>query len=158
MFSITRRRLVAGIAAVAFAPLPSEAGPSRSMQVWHDPGCGCCLAWVEHLRAAGFEVEVTPTATINRVKKRLSVPDDLASCHTAEIAGYVLEGHVPAGAVERLMAERPRGRGLAVPGMPLGSPGMEAEGAPPDEYEVVLFDGARRTVFARYRGSDLLPA
>ena len=89
------------------------------------------------------------------MKVRLGVPRDLASCHTAQVGGYVVEGHVPAGALKRLLAERPQGTGLAVPGMPAGSPGMEVEGMEPDTYDVILFGQDRRSTFARYRGADL---
>jgi hypothetical protein len=108
------------------------------------------------MRAAGFPVEVVEAADMNRVKARLGVPRELASCHTAEVAGYVLEGHVPADAVLRLLAEKPQAWGLAVPGMPVGSPGMEVEGAPPDTYEVVLFGPGGRRAFARYRGAQAI--
>jgi hypothetical protein len=101
----------------------------------------------------GFPVEVRETPEINRVKVRLGVPDDLASCHTAEVGGYVIEGHVPADAIKRLLAERPQARGLAVPGMPVGSPGMEVTGVEDDIYEVVLFGPSGRKTFARYQGS-----
>jgi hypothetical protein len=108
------------------------------------------------MRAAGFPLEVIETAEINRVKVRVGVPNDLAACHTAEVGGYVLEGHVPADAVKRLLAERPKAKGLAVPGMPVGSPGMEVEGVTPDTYEVVLFGPAGRSNYARYHGGRAL--
>jgi hypothetical protein len=121
-----------------------------------DPTCGCCTGWVDHLRKAGFSADVVETPEINRVKARLGVPDDLASCHTAEIGGYVIEGHVPADAIRRLLTERPVGKGLAVPGMPMGSPGMEMDGMAPDTYEVILFEPSSRKTFARYEGNRLL--
>ena len=92
------------------------------------------------------------TNRINAVKKRYGVPDDLASCHTAEVGGYVLEGHVPAAEVKRLLAERPQARGLAVPGMPMGSPGMEMDGRT-ETYEVILFGPSGRRTYARYYGA-----
>jgi hypothetical protein len=99
--------------------------------------------------ANGFDVTVNDAPSMKVVKARLGVPAELASCHTGEIAGYVIEGHVPAVAIKRLLAEKPVGRGLAVPGMPIGSPGME--GAEPEIYEVMLFgDGAARS-FGRFR-------
>jgi hypothetical protein len=94
---------------------------------------------------------VIETSELNRVKVRLGVPQVLASCHTAEVAGYVIEGHVPAGAIKRLLAEKLQAR-LAVPGMPVGSPGMEVEGTAPETYEVVPFGPAGQRTFARYRG------
>ena len=113
------------------------------MIVTKDPNCGCCGGWVEHMKAAGFSVEVITSSDVDQVKLRLGVPDDLASCHTAEVSGYVVEGHVPADAVKRLLAEKPQARGLAVPGMPMGSPGMEVAGKAPESYEVVLFGSSR---------------
>ncbi len=95
------------------------------------------------MMAAGFPVEVITSSDVDQVKLRLGVPDDLASCHTAEVSGYVVEGHVPADAVKRLLAEKPQARGLAVPGMPMGSPGMEVAGKAPESYEVVLFGSSR---------------
>ena len=107
---------------------------------------------MDHVRAAGFPVDVIESADVNRLKVRLGVPQALASCHTAEVGGYVLEGHVPAGAIKRLLAEKPQAKGLAVAGMPVGSPGMEVEGAEPDTYEVVLFGPAGQRTFTRYKG------
>jgi hypothetical protein len=156
-FTMTRRKLFAGLTASAVpttASAHSETPPR--MTVYKDPNCGCCEAWVEHVRAAGFNAEVVETGTINRVKARLGVPTSLASCHTAEIGSYVLEGHVPAAEIRRLLAERPAGRGLAVPRMPVGSPGMEVPGMDPDTYEVILFGAEQQMVFARYRGGDRL--
>lgn len=105
------------------------------------------------MRAAGFTVDVTE-GPVNPLKARLGVPKTLASRHTAQVGGYVIEGHVPAAAIKRLLAEKPAGIGLAVPGMPVGSPGMEAEGVPAQMYDVVLFgpDDQART-FGRYRGA-----
>jgi hypothetical protein len=105
------------------------------------------------MRAAGFPVEVVTTPQIDRVKARLGIPQDLASCHTAEIGGYVIEGHVPADAIKRLLAEKPDAKGLAVPGMPVGSPGMEVKGVADDPYDVVLFGSTKQVPFERYRGS-----
>jgi hypothetical protein len=99
---------------------------------------------------------VANSAELGRVKARLGVPVELASCHTAQFGRYVLEGHVPASAVRRFLAERPDAIGLAVPGMPVGSPGMEVPGTPPDTYDVVLFGAGFRRTFARYRGGDAL--
>jgi hypothetical protein len=118
--------------------------------VHRDPGCGCCGGWAAHLRSAGFPVRVVEARDLGVIKERLRVPAELVSCHTAEVRGYVVEGHVPAGAIQRLLAEKPSAIGLAVPGMPTGSPGME--GGTPETYEVVLFGDQGRRVFARYRG------
>jgi hypothetical protein len=152
---LTRRALL-----VSFAALPALAPPAKAaapkLVVHKDPNCGCCDGWVEHLRAAGFLADVAETGAINRVKARLGVPNDLASCHTAELAGYVLEGHVPAASVKRLLSERPDAKGLAVPGMPIGSPGMEVPGSPDEEYAVILFGPLGQRQFARYRGAQEL--
>jgi hypothetical protein len=130
----------------------AETGPA--ITVHRDPGCGCCGGWVEHLKHAGFATTVIASRELDAVKRRLGVPAELASCHTAEVEGYVVEGHVPASAIRRLLAERPAAAGLAVPGMPVGSPGME--GGTPETYEVVLFGPQGRRTFARYRGSSEL--
>ncbi|HZH53420.1 MAG TPA: DUF411 domain-containing protein [Microvirga sp.] len=150
-----RRFLAASGAALAARPAWAEASLPKVI-VSKDPNCGCCSGWVDHMRAAGFPVEVVPTPELDEVKTRLGVPRDLASCHTAEVDGYVIEGHVPADAVRRVLAEKPRAKGLAVPGMPVGSPGMEVEGTAPEAYEVILFGPSGRATFARYRGTRAL--
>jgi hypothetical protein len=108
---------------------------------------------VQHLKDAGFTVTVQETAKLPAVRKRLGVPGDLAACHTAEIAGYVIEGHVPALAVRQLLEKRPAAVGLAVPGMPAGSPGME--GGTPRKYDVVLFGTSGRQLFMQFVGSEI---
>jgi hypothetical protein len=151
----SRRSLLLGLAPAAAGlmlwrpAVAAEALPK--MTVTRDPNCGCCGNWVAHVRAAGFPVEVIEIADVAPLKTRLGVPDALASCHTAEVGGYVVEGHVPAEAIKRLLAERPKATGLAVAGMPIGSPGMEVRGQAPDNYEVVIFSAGRQNVFARYR-------
>jgi hypothetical protein len=127
---------VCAAAFVCSATARTSAASELTITVTKDPNCSCCTQWAEHLHVAGFTVELRDTNEINRVKARLGVPADLASCHTAEVASYVIEGHVPAPAIRRLLSERPKARGLAVPGMPVGSPGMEVPGAPPEEYSV----------------------
>lgn len=146
-----RRSVFAALAAVAVVA-PVRAEPLPEVAVTKDPSCGCCDAWVVHLREAGFRASVTE-GPVNPLKTKLGVPRALASCHTAQVSRYVIEGHVPAPAIKRLLAERPEGIGLAVPGMPVGSPGMEVEGTEPDTYEVILFGRSDRRTFARYRGS-----
>jgi hypothetical protein len=135
------------LATIALALVAAPAATSRhqgapvqqpEITVYKDPQCGCCARWAEHLRAGGFRVVVRDTSDVSAVKRRLGVPDRLASCHTGVVAGYVVEGHVPADLVRRLLRERPRASGLAVPGMPMGSPGME--GPQSDRYDVILFD------------------
>ena len=115
------------------------------------PTCGCCGAWVEHIEAAGFPVSVVESSEVESLKQRLGVPAELASCHTAEVGGYVVEGHVPAAAIRRLLGERPDATGLAVPGMPAGSPGMDFPGVDPEPYEAFLFGPTVRS-FGRFLG------
>jgi hypothetical protein len=109
---------------------------------------------VQHLRKAGFTVQAVDTAELDAVKTRLGVPGDLAACHTAQVAGYIVEGHVPAAALKRFLAEKPSAAGLAVPGMPVGSPGME--GGPPEPYDVILFGPAGRRTYMRFLGEKAL--
>ena len=134
-----------GFATSAFAQTPA-------ILVHKDPNCGCCAGWVEHLKAAGFAVTMEEAADLRAVRKRLGVPSDLAACHTAEVAGYVIEGHVPASAIRQLLEKRPAAIGLAVPGMPAGSPGME--GGAPQNYEVVLFGKGDRQPFMHFVGAE----
>ena len=154
---INRRTLIAsGIGALAAsagiaAYLSSGSSTSAAeVEVFKSPSCGCCGAWANHLSANGFSVSVTRIDDLDPIKKRLGVPYELESCHTATIGGYVIEGHVPAQDIQRLLREKPDAVGLAVPGMPSGSPGMDAGGAA-DRYSVILFrqDGSQ-TVFSRY--------
>ena len=135
-------------------PTISEAAPAAAdvsavdalplMVVHKSPTCGCCELWVEHVREAGFTVEVRNVQNLHPIKQRLGVPYGKGSCHTAEVAGYVIEGHVPAGDIVRLLAQRPDARGLVLPGMPLGSPGMEMPDGQTQPYtvELVTRDGA----------------
>lgn len=150
----SRRTVLMGLAAGLGLGRAALAQGQPTVAVTKDPTCGCCERWVVHLREAGFTVTVAE-APVNPLKIRLGVPRELASCHTAQVGGYVVEGHVPAGAIKRLLVEKPKGKGLAVPGMPAGSPGMEIDGVEPDTYDVVLFGSEVRSVFARYRGADL---
>jgi hypothetical protein len=146
---LTRRCILAGAIAAVQSTRAFTATPPR-VTVHRDPGCGCCSGWVKHLEASGYATEVLDTRDLTAVKQRLGVPADLAACHTAEVAGYILEGHVPAAAIERLLSERPQANGLAVPGMPVGSPGME--GGTPEPYDVVLFAGDERRVYMHFVG------
>lgn len=116
--------------------------------VYKDARCGCCAAWVRHLIDAGFDVTTRDVTDLPERKRALGVPARLGACHTAEVGGYVVEGHVPAAAIKRLLQEKPAATGLAVAGMPMGSPGME--GPNPQHYEVQLFDGNGAKVFDRY--------
>jgi hypothetical protein len=123
-----------------FAAAPARATDTApSIEVWKSATCQCCGAWVKHLEANGFTVKVNAAepSTLASLKRQAGVGDKLASCHTAMIDGYVIEGHVPATDIKRLVAERPEAIGLAVPGMPVGSPGME-QGAEFEPYDVLL--------------------
>ncbi len=135
----------AGPVSSVAASVPAQQLPQ--VLVYKTEGCGCCNGWVEHLQAAGFEVDARNVTDLMSVKVDAGVPTDLSSCHTAVVDGYVVEGHVPASVVARLLTERPEVAGIAVPGMPIGSPGME--GPNPQPYEVLAFDrDGARTVFA----------
>jgi hypothetical protein len=142
-----------GLAATGLAGIAAHAAQALPRVVMHKTeGCGCCDGWAEHMRKAGFEVEVHVAPDIDRVKDRLGVPADARSCHTVEVGDYVVEGHVPAVDVQRLLKEAPRAWGLAVPGMPIGSPGM-GELRPGLSFEVLLIsrDGSQR-VYSRHEG------
>jgi hypothetical protein len=153
--TIDRRVLLgAGVAAGFGLRARAQGLPTLPrMRVSKDPNCGCCALWIEHVRAAGFGVEVVDTGDLAPIKQRLGIPAELAACHTAEIGGYAIEGHVPAAAIRRLLDERPAAQGLAVPGMPIGSPGMEVAGAPAEIYDVILFAAGRQQRFARFQGA-----
>lgn len=126
----------------------SHAG--QLVTVYKSPGCGCCDDWVDHMRANGFEVTTFNVTDLDQVKKELGVPLDLSSCHTAKVGGYVIEGHVPAADIRRLLKERPKISGLIVPRMPVGSPGMEGSRA--DDYDVLMFrQGKTVGIYASYR-------
>ena len=135
----------------ALPPLPAFAAPTGpEVQVFKSPSCGCCGSWVEHMRAAGFTVKVTEVDDTTAARKRLGLPDRYGSCHTATVGGYVLEGHVPAAEVKRLLASKPKAIGLAVPGMPPSAPGMDVPGRT-DPYEVLLVGPqGQSSVFATY--------
>ena len=142
------------------AALLSAAGSAGAQQpqrveVWRDPSCGCCEGWVQHLRAEGFVVTDRVVPSVGPYRRMLGTPPDLLSCHAARVSGLALEGHVPAHAIRRLLEERPTGIvGLAVPGMPIGTPGMEMPGQEPDTYDVIAWrqDGTSRP-WLRMRGA-----
>jgi hypothetical protein len=149
--TIDRGRRLFGRRFIAVALMGSSASAfgATGATVYKDPNCGCCSAWVEHLKANGFSVTVHDVKDMAPHKKKLGVPERLASCHTALVDGYTVEGHVPASEIKRLLAERPRAKGLAVPGMPEGSPGMET--GKRDPYDVLLFDtDGKATVYKSY--------
>lgn len=147
MILVARRTVLLSAVAMVLT-VPAAAG-TPAITVHKDPNCDCCAGWVAHLNANGFKTKVVNTDAIEKVKARLGVPEDLGACHTGELAGYVLEGHVPAAMVKKLLAERPSAIGLAVPGMPAGSPGM---GGAPEEYDVILFGKTGKRVYARFKG------
>jgi len=147
-----RRTFLSAIAAAAAtASLPVFGASSLpQVEVFKNPDCGCCGAWVDHLKAAGFPVKVNEVPDTAEVRKRHGIPDQFGSCHTGVVAGYALEGHVPSEDIKRLLAKRPVAAGLSVPGMPVGSPGMEL-GSRKDPYQVLLIDKAGHpSVFATY--------
>ena len=130
--------------------LIGTAANAATMTVIKSPTCGCCMKWVEHVKAHGFDVKVVDTNDLMAAKAKAGVPQKLASCHTARVGGYVVEGHVPAADIKRLLAQKPKAVGIAVAGMPMGSPGME-HGNHRQPYQVILFraDGTT-SVFARH--------
>lgn len=133
-------------AALAHAALPT-------IDVYKSAYCGCCEMWVEHLRASGFTVKAHDVPDPSSHRAKLGIPEELGSCHSAKVGDYVIEGHVPAREIKRLLAERPKAKGLAVPGMPLGSPGMEADRS--DAYDVMLIQaGGAHSVYQHYAASD----
>lgn len=151
------RLFLAAAVAMVFAPSDLRAQAARTeplftpaVTVFKDPNCGCCKEWIEHLRKHAFRVTAKDTNDVASIKRSGRVPSHLGSCHTAFIGGYVIEGHVPAEDIRRLLKEKPRVAGLAAPGMPVGSPGMEV-GNRKDKYDVIAFnrDGSTQ-VFARH--------
>lgn len=153
----TRRTLLAGLAGLAALPLAAFAqkatAPKVLVEVWKDPSCGCCKDWVSHLEANGFAVKVNETGN-TAMRAKLGIPQKLGSCHTALVGGYAVEGHVPAADIRKLLKDKPQAVGLTVPGMPVGSPGMDGAiyGNRRDPYDVLLVldkSGATR-VFASY--------
>lgn len=156
--SLSRRRYVLGALVLPIAGM-ALAGASRAnpalplVEVWKDPNCGCCNDWVTHMEDAGFTLRVHETGN-TQARAQLGIPAKFGSCHTARVDGYALEGHVPARDVLRLLKERPQAVGLATPGMPVGSPGMDGAlyGGRKDPYDVLLVQaGGRSVVFQAYR-------
>ena len=153
---LNRRTILQGAAALAFtAATPAWAQEKSALHVLKDPSCGCCGAWVKVMRIAGFDVSVQETSNASLFAYKLDngITEDLASCHTGMIGGYVIEGHVPPADVRRLLAERPDAVGLTVPGMPYGAPGMGPEDER-DAYDVLLVmrNGSTR-IFASYEAA-----
>ncbi len=151
-----RRRMLSGLAVLSVLPAVAWAAQATKpvmIEVWKDAACGCCNDWIAHLRSSGFQVKSADTGNAS-ARKRLGMPDRYGSCHTASVGGYAIEGHVPAREVQRLLREKPVAIGLAVPAMPVGSPGMDGPeyGARKDPYDVLLVrrDGSS-SVFQSYR-------
>ena len=148
-----RRFAIITAAVLMFAGSVGTTAQDRQtvVEVYKSPTCGCCSKWVDHLRSHGFVVRTTDTEAVDQLKTKHGVPRQARSCHTALVGGYVVEGHVPAADVQRLLKERPAITGIAVPGMPIGSPGMEVPGVKPQAFNVIAFakDGSTR-VFASH--------
>ncbi|HEY4664306.1 MAG TPA: DUF411 domain-containing protein [Comamonas sp.] len=162
---MTRRTAMLNLMATAAAvslPAVWAASPTASngipVEVWKDPSCGCCQDWIDHMQAHGFSVKVHESGN-SAVRARLGLPVELGSCHTALVGGYVVEGHVPAADVHKLLKAKPKALGITVPGMPIGSPGMDGEvyGGRKDPYDVLLVTknmfrtGVSTSVFTSYR-------
>jgi hypothetical protein len=148
MTSIFRHGVVALLLTLASSAGADE--KTQDIKVYKSPNCGCCGDWVKHLEDNDFDVAVHNTQNLNPIKAEAGLTPALASCHTAFVDGYVIEGHVPASDIRRLLEQRPQALGLAVPGMPIGSPGMEM-GDRKDPYQVILFnDQGQSRVFASY--------
>ncbi len=130
---------------------PADVAAKDEVLVYKSASCGCCGGWVDHLRQNGFSVKVVNAADMTRIKRSLGVPASMDSCHTGIIDGYLVEGHVPAADIRKLLTDRPAADGIAVPGMPIGSPGMEVPGENPDQYDVVLFGkNGKSSLFVRH--------
>lgn len=147
--------LLVFLAACAIDPATettSEVGAGTPViTVYHSPTCGCCDDWIDYMVENGYSIQVESVADLTAIKQRYQIPPQLQSCHTAVVDGYIVEGHVPAAAIEQLLAERPDVAGITVPGMPIGAPGMEVEGTPPEPFDVLTFDSDGNTqVFASY--------
>lgn len=146
----THLRALSLTATLSFSATALAGGAAPSIHVYKSPSCGCCTAWIEHLEDHGFTVTATDTDNMARVKADAGLMPGLGSCHTAFVGDYVIEGHVPADDIHRLLEQAPKARGLSVPGMPIGSPGMEM-GQRRDAYQVLLFNGSGQTrVFSEY--------
>lgn len=147
-----RRALLLSTLSLPFAAALAEAPKKVLVEIWKDPNCGCCKDWVKHLEGHGFATKVNDTGN-EAMRRKLGMPEKLGSCHTALVGGYAIEGHVPAADIQRLLKERPQAIGLTVPGMPVGSPGMDQPiyGERRDPYQVLLVAKNGETkVYAAY--------
>lgn len=146
--------LAAGLLAGSMSVQAEEAVADKEMTVYRSPTCGCCGKWIEHVKQNHFVVKDIVSDDMQAIKKKLGVPEQLASCHTAVVDGYVIEGHVPATDIEKLLQTKPKVTGISAPGMPMGSPGMEMGGRQ-DDYDVVSFDKTGNVqVFAEHKKPD----
>ena len=145
---------MAGLLGMPVAAIEAPRTERPTVEVYKTPACSCCVKWVNHLRNNGFRVSTTDLDNLDAVKAKYGVPADFGSCHTATVSGYVVEGHVPASDIRRLLKERPKIAGLAVPSMPAGSPGMEVVGRKVQPYRVLTFDkNGSSTIYAVYGGA-----
>ena len=148
---VTRRLFILGAGTLLTLPWLARGSGDGTLILYKGPRCGCCSEWEKHLRAAGFRVETRIVDDLPALKRSFGLPVEFWTCHTATIGGYVVEGHVPAADVRRLLSERPKARGIVVPGMPIGSPGMEQ--GPPSRYQsysTLAFDKGSSWVFAEH--------
>jgi hypothetical protein len=143
--------VVAGLAWAATVWVAAQSSAKPQLTVYKSSTCGCCSNWVEHMRTNGFEVKAIDVDDIDKVKRERGVPSSAASCHTGIVNGYVVEGHVPADAVQKMLKEKPAIAGIAVPGMPMGSPGMEVPGGAKDPFNIVSFDKSGKTAIYQKR-------
>lgn len=149
-YSSSVRRVLAALTLVAACSAGAAAAAEAEVVMYKDPNCGCCSKWADHMREHGFMVKEVPSREMGLIKSEAGVPRELSSCHTAKVGRYIVEGHVPAADVKRLLAEQPEVAGLAAPGMPMGSPGMEGP-YPADRFDVISYDAAGKTrVFASH--------
>ena len=143
--------VVIGLAWVGSVWMAAQSSTKPQMTVYKSSTCGCCSKWVEHMQANGFQVKAIDVDDIDKVKHERGVPDSAASCHTAVVNGYLVEGHVPADAVLKMLKDKPAIAGIAVPGMPMGAPGMEVPSGQKDAYSIVSFDKAGKTTVYQKR-------
>lgn len=148
-----QRRTLMQAALLAVLPIPAlaRAAATPLVEVYKSAGCGCCEGWIEHLKANGFAVKAQDVGDTGVYRKKFGIPDDFGSCHTGLVQGYAVEGHVPAADIKRMLAEKPGAKGLAVPSMPLGSPGMEGNRKNPYDVFLVKADGST-SVYRHYAG------
>ena len=151
MKTLSRRSAVGAVALLTGIPRTGWANETRTFTVYRSSSCQCCEAWISHMTKAGYHAQTVLMDDLTDVRRRYKIPADLAACHTATIGGYGIEGHVPAADVTTLLRQRPKALGLSVPGMPLGSPGMEpANGEVEGYFTLLLLGEGRRRIFARH--------